>query len=65
MTVTEEAPPPCQTACPDARAWAASDKARVATGRDYGSHDIGNLIDLVMPGCSDLRPTLPGGAVVT
>ena len=45
--------------------WAVSDKARVATGRSYGSHDIGNLIDLVMPGCSDLRPTLPGGAVVT
>ena len=27
---------------PDARAWAASDKAKVATGRGYGSHDIDN-----------------------
>ena len=50
---------------PDARVEAVNNKARVATGRGYGSHDIGNLIDLVMPGCSDLRPTLPGGAVVT
>ena len=50
---------------PDARVWAASDKARVATGRGHGSHDIDNPMALVMPGCSDLRPTLPGGAVVT
>ena len=50
---------------PDARVWAASDKARVATGRGHGSHDIDNPMALVMPGCSDLRPTPPGRAVVT
>ena len=42
-----------------------SEKARVATGQGHGSHDIDNPMALVMPGCSDLRPTLPGGAVVT
>lgn len=42
-----------------------SEKAKVATGQGHGSHDIDNLIALVMPGCSDLRPTLPGRAVVT
>ena len=45
--------------------WAVSEKARVVTGRGHGSHDIDNPMDLVMPGCSDLRPTLPGRAVVT
>ena len=50
---------------PDARVEAVNNKARVAPGRGYGSHAIATLIDLVMPGCSDLRPTLPGGAVVT
>ena len=50
---------------PDARAWAASNKIKVATGQGYGSHDIDNLIALVMPGCSDLRPTLSGRAAVT
>ena len=50
---------------PDARVEAASDKAGVATGRGHGSHDTDNPMALVMPGCSDLRSTLPGGAVVT
>ena len=44
---------------PDARVEAASDKIKVATGQDYESPDIDSLIALVMPGCSDLRPTLP------
>ena len=44
----------------NARAWAASDKIKVATGQGYGSHGIDNPMALVMPGCSDLRPTLPG-----
>ena len=42
-----------------------NNKIKVAIRQGYGSHDIDNLIALVMPGCSDLRPTLPGGAVVT
>ena len=50
---------------PDARVEAVSDKIKVATGRGHGSHDIDNPMALVMPGCSDLRPTLPGRAVVT
>ena len=61
----EGVPGPTGLGIPDARAWAASDKAKVATGRGHGSHDIDNPMALVMPGCSDLRPTLPGGAVVT
>ena len=44
---------------PDAHVEAASDKIKVATGQDYESPDIDSLIALVMPGCSDLRPTLP------
>ena len=50
---------------PDARVEAASNKIKVAIGRGCGSHDIDNLIALVMPGCSDLRPPPPGRAVVT
>ena len=42
-----------------------NNKIKVAIGQGYGSHDIDNLIALVMPGCSDLRPTLPGRAVMT
>ena len=68
----EGVPGPTGFGVPDARAWAASkpgrratNKARVATGRGHGSHDTDNPMALVMPGCSDLRPTLPGGAVVT
>ena len=61
----EGVPGPTGLGVPDARAWAASDKARVATGRGHGAHDIDNPMALVMPGCSDLRPTPPGRAVVT
>ena len=50
---------------PDARVEAASNKIKVAIRQGYGSHDIDNLIALVMLRCSDLRPTLPGRAVVT
>ena len=50
---------------PDARAWAVSDKAKVATGRGCGFRNIDNPMALVMLRCSDLRPTLPGRAVVT
>ena len=50
---------------PDARVEAVNNKIKVATGQGYGSHDIDNLIALVMPGSSDLRLTLPGRAVVT
>ena len=50
---------------PDARVEAASNKIKVAIRQGYGSHDIDNLIALVIPGCSGLRPTLPGRAVVT
>ena len=50
---------------PDARAWAASDKAKVATWRGCGFRNTDNPMALVMPGCSGLRPTLPGRTVVT
>ena len=49
----------------DARVEAASNKIKVATGQGYGFRNIDNPMALVMPGCSDLRPTLPGRAVVT
>ena len=42
-----------------------NNKIKVATGRGHESHDTDNPMALVMPGCSDLRSTLPGGAVVT
>ena len=50
---------------PDARAWAVNNKTKVAIRQGYGFRNIDNLIALVMLRCSDLRPTLPGRAVVT
>ena len=50
---------------PDARVEAASNKIKVAIRQGYGFRNIDNLIALVMLRCSDLRPTLPGRAVVT
>ena len=49
---------------PDARAWTASDKVKVATGQGYGFRNIDDPMARVTPGCSDLRPALPGRAVV-
>ena len=49
---------------PDTRTWTASDKVKVATGQGYGFRNIDDPMARVMPGCSDLRPALPGRAVV-
>lgn len=46
---------------PDTRAWTVSDK--VATGQGYGFRNIDDPMARVTPGCSDLRPALPGRAV--
>ena len=50
---------------PDARVEAVNNKIKVAIRQGYGFRNIDNLIALVMLRCSDLRPTLPGRAVVT
>ena len=42
-----------------------NNKIKVAIRQGYGFRNIDNLIALVMLRCSDLRPTLPGRAVVT
>ena len=61
----EDIPGSIELGVPDARVEAASDKIKVATEQGHGSHDIDNPMALVMPGCSDLRPTLPGRTMVT
>lgn len=49
----------------NARVEAVNNKIKVAIRQGYGFRNIDNLIALVMLRCSDLRPTLPGRAVVT
>ena len=49
---------------PNARVEAVNNKIKVATGQGYGFRNIDDPMARVTPGCSDLRPALPGRAAV-